>query len=152
VSLRTLVFLRRGGQVLLLRRSAAASPFPGLFNGLGGHVEPGEDVLASALREVREETGLQPRGLTLRGVLHATEAGRNEGVLVLVFAGDAPDETPLPPSEGEFAWLDPADPERLPLVPDLPHMLPMLWPLDGAIFMERTSLRGGRPGRAVPPS
>jgi 8-oxo-dGTP pyrophosphatase MutT (NUDIX family) len=113
-------------------------------------VEPGEDVLASALREVREETGLAARGLALRGVLHATDAGSPEGVLVLVFAGDAPDGAPLASTEGELEWVDPADAGRLPLVPDVEGMLPMLWPTDGAIFIGRTPLSGGPATLAAP--
>ncbi len=46
---RTLVFLIRGDEVLLIRRHAGARLFPGLFNGVGGHMERGEDVLSAAL-------------------------------------------------------------------------------------------------------
>jgi len=51
---RTLVFLFNQDQVLLIRRSPNAQLFPGMYNGVGGHVERGEDVLTAARREVRE--------------------------------------------------------------------------------------------------
>jgi 8-oxo-dGTP pyrophosphatase MutT (NUDIX family) len=57
----TVCFLTRGEQVLLLHRSSP--PNRGLWNGVGGHIEPGERPLASALREVREETGYKPGSL-----------------------------------------------------------------------------------------
>ena len=55
---RTLTFLLRGDEVLLLRGAPGKGRWARRLNGIGGHVEPGESVLAGALREVREETGL----------------------------------------------------------------------------------------------
>jgi len=53
---RTLIFLERNGHVLLIR-GGPDKWFAGRYNGLGGHVEPGEDVYTAALREVQEEAG-----------------------------------------------------------------------------------------------
>jgi NADH pyrophosphatase NudC (nudix superfamily) len=54
---RTLTFLLQGGDdVLLIQRSPNARLFPGLFNGVGGHVERGENVLSAARREVHRCT------------------------------------------------------------------------------------------------
>lgn len=123
---RTLTFLFRDGDVLLLR-AAATSPWAGRLNGIGGHLEPGEGVLAGALREVREETGLEPRDLTLRGVVHITPPDPEEpGVLLFVFLGIAPEGTSTPSAEGATAWY-PAD--ALPateMVEDVPLLLPRL--------------------------
>ncbi|MEX1248597.1 MAG: NUDIX domain-containing protein, partial [Anaerolineales bacterium] len=55
---RVLVFLTRGDEVLLIKRGADRPVFPNLYNGLGGHVERGESVMAAARREVEEESGL----------------------------------------------------------------------------------------------
>src|SRR5262249_1192057 len=50
----TVCFLRRpDGRVLFLHRNRA--PNAGRLNGVGGGIEPGEDVLAAAAREIREE-------------------------------------------------------------------------------------------------
>lgn len=54
VGVSTAVF--RGGEVLLVER--AKPPLVGIWSLPGGHVEPGEAVRDAALREVREETGL----------------------------------------------------------------------------------------------
>ena len=47
-------------EVLLLRRSADRI-LPGLWQGVSGRLEDGERVVAGALRELREETGLTTR-------------------------------------------------------------------------------------------
>lgn len=66
----TLVYCLRAGQVLLLQR--AKPPFPGLWVAPGGKVDPGESPVDGAIRELREETGLQARRAVLRGVITET--------------------------------------------------------------------------------
>ena len=50
------VFDERREKVLLCRRRK--EPYKGLLNFLGGKIEPGEEWLAAAYRELWEETGL----------------------------------------------------------------------------------------------
>ncbi|MGH2383183.1 MAG: NUDIX hydrolase, partial [Candidatus Limnocylindria bacterium] len=45
------------GRIFIQRRAKARSLFPGAWDLVGGHLEPGESVLDGLLREVREETG-----------------------------------------------------------------------------------------------
>ena len=55
--------------VLLLRRAATLSSHAGQVAFPGGRVDPGEDAVAAALREAREETGLDPAGVEVLGAL-----------------------------------------------------------------------------------
>jgi len=48
-----LLFVTEGGKVLLIRKKRGLGQ--GKINGPGGKLDPGEDVLDSAVREVREE-------------------------------------------------------------------------------------------------
>jgi len=65
------VILEREGQVLLMRRCNTGF-FDGLYSLPGGHVEPGESVRDTAIREMAEELGvtIASRDLALVGVVH----------------------------------------------------------------------------------
>lgn len=134
---RTLVFLIRGDEVLLIRRPADARLFPGLFNGVGGHVERGEDILSAAIREVEEETGLHVETLQLRAILSIAHSqldrdgeGRmhdeEPGALVFIFVGyPSPDEV-TSGEAGELRWIPLDRLCDLPIVPDLRDLLPRI--------------------------
>ena len=55
---RSLIFLFNDqDQVLLIKGSPEKHIWADKYNGLGGHIEPGEDILEGALRELAEESG-----------------------------------------------------------------------------------------------
>jgi 8-oxo-dGTP diphosphatase len=116
---RTLTFLLSGKDVLLIQRSPHADLFPGMFNGVGGHVERGEDVLSAARREVREETGLDVSDLSLRCVLHVNEGSDRPGVLVFVFVGHTEQRNVVESGEGTLHWIPLARIAELNLMPDV---------------------------------
>jgi 8-oxo-dGTP diphosphatase len=70
------VYLRREGQVLLQRRTGTGY-MDGHWAAAAGHVEPGESVVAAAVREVREELGIELRPADLRPVttMHRGQPG-----------------------------------------------------------------------------
>jgi len=121
---RTLTFLTYQGQVLLLRGAATKRIWPNRLNGVGGHLEPGEDALTGARREVREETGLDVEVLTLRAVVHISGPAGDAGVLMMVFVGAVETMDVSPNDEGDLLWYPiggwPVD----EMVGDLPELLP----------------------------
>ncbi len=134
---RTLVFLVRGKEVLLIRRPLQAYPFPGLYNGIGGHVERGEDILSAAIREVEEETGLRVKSLQLRAILTVAHSqlgpdsqatGREDepGALVFIFVGHPSRGRTVPGEAGELRWVDLDRLHELDVVPDLHDILPRI--------------------------
>lgn len=120
---RTLTFLFNENDVLLIHRSAEATLFPGVYNGVGGHIERGEDILSAAQREVREETGLEVTNLSLHGLLHVDEGMDQPGVIVFVFAGHAPQRDVIESSEGALHWIPLEQIGQVNLLPDLPPLL-----------------------------
>jgi 8-oxo-dGTP diphosphatase len=65
----TLGYLVQGNEVLLIRKTRPQDPAYGKYNGLGGKLEPGEDLLSGMRREIREESGLEAEELWLRGTI-----------------------------------------------------------------------------------
>ncbi len=119
---RTLVFLTLGEQVLLLKGAGNKRLWAGLYNGIGGHIEPGEDALSAARREMVEETGLSIDELWLCGIV-TVDTQTNPGVGIFVFKGECREYPDITPSEGTLEWHAFADIQNLPLVADLPAIL-----------------------------
>lgn len=60
-----------GTEVLLLNRSKRSDDIHyGKFNGLGGKLHTDEDVVSGMVREVREEAGIEPIDVILRGTIN----------------------------------------------------------------------------------
>lgn len=138
---RTLTFLLNGDDVLLIKRSPNARLFPGMYNGVGGHVERGEDVLSSARREVREETGLDVPDLSLRCLLHVDEGADQPGALVFVFVGHTERRDVSDSDEGTLHWVPLARLGELNLLPDLPPLLArILSPHSQTLIIARSTI------------
>ena len=117
---RTVIFARRGDAYLLLKGSERKNIWPGLYNGVGGHVERGEDVLSSARREFSEETGLEA-DLWLCGTVIA-DAGA-VGIGLYVFTGEVIAGVPTSTAEGVPEWIDFGRLKEIPTVSDVPPIL-----------------------------
>ena len=89
----------------------------GKYNGVGGHLERGEDVAACMVREIREETGLEVLSMSLRGTVCWSDFGpAKEEWLGFVFLVDGWRGEPFADNEeGTLSW------ERIDRLGELPR-------------------------------
>ena len=121
---RVLIFATRGDSVLLLKllpRNGKVTGWTGKYNGIGGHIEQGEDALAAARRELFEEAGLKAE-LRLCGTL-IVNTGQNPGIGLFIFTGEAGTGEPVASGEGTPEFVPWERLGEVPLVEDGPAIL-----------------------------
>ena len=137
-------------RVLLIHRVGRAGDHQlGKYNGLGGKVEPDEDVVAALRRELAEEAQIELTSLRLRGTVSwpGFGAGGEDwfGFIFVIdaFTGTVAERNP----EGVLEWV----PLPRLLAGDLPmwegdrHFLPLVFAPGTAQFHGVMPYRDGRP-------
>jgi 8-oxo-dGTP diphosphatase len=122
---RTLIFLTSEDKILLLKGAPHKKIWANKFNGIGGHIEQGEDIYSAAQRELSEESGLSQVVLWLCGVV-TVDTDTQPGICLFVFKGQTPNTQVSPSKEGELCWFSPNELQHLPLVEDLPAIIPRI--------------------------
>jgi len=135
-----------GDRVLLVHRSRDGDTHAGKFNGLGGKLEPGEDIVSCLRRELREEAGIEATGLRLRGTVSwpGFGAGGEDwfGFIFVIdgFTGEVPDRN----DDGPLVWAELDRLGELPMWEGDRHFLPLVFG-DGPAFHGVMPYHGGRP-------
>ena len=134
-------------RVLMIHHNARADDqHLGKYNGLGGKLDPHEDVLAGMRREIREEAGIECTGLSLRGTLNWPGFGAHGedwlGFLFLVtrFEGVPLERNP----EGALEWVERDRLDALPMWEGDRHFLPLVFDGDPRLFHGVMPYRDGQ--------
>jgi 8-oxo-dGTP diphosphatase len=134
-------------RVLMIHRNARHDDHQfGKYNGLGGKLEPNEDVATGMRREIREEAGIECLELNLRGTINWPGFGRGGedwyGFLFLItrFSGAPLERNP----EGTLEWIDVQEVPKLALWDGDRHFLPLVFDADPRPFHGVMPYKDGR--------
>lgn len=138
-----------GDRVLMIRRDRRPDDLHyGYHNGLGGKLEPGEDVVAGMRREIREEAGLECTALELAGTISWPGFGRHGenwfGFLFRVPAWTGEPRQSCP--EGTLVWIELSDilAGRVPMWESDRHFLPLVFAEQPRVFHGSMPFANGR--------
>ena len=119
-----MIFDRASNRVLVQNRKKSwkGMSFP------GGHVEDGESLVDTTIREVKEETGLIVSDLKACGIIHSFNDKTKERFFVFnfkteMYSGELIEET----DEGKVFWVDVNELPRLELAEGFRDRLPMFF-------------------------
>lgn len=135
-------------QVLLIHRNTRPDDLHlGKYNGLGGKLEPNEDIIAGLRREVREEAGLECEEIRLRGTISWPGFGKQgEDWFGFIFRIDRFLGTPFTQNpEGSLSWIPVERILQLPLWEGDRYFLPLVFNDDIHQFHGVMPYEGGRP-------
>lgn len=128
VAVTVLVF--RGRQMLSMRRAATEDAGPGLWEGVSGRVEAGEDPIAAARREVIEETGLRVRVHPSPIAAYAA-LRRGAPMTVIVFVAEHESgKVVLSDEHDDYRWCDRSELTELGVPVQLADAARAVWPAD----------------------
>ncbi|TNE68393.1 MAG: NUDIX domain-containing protein [Bacteroidetes bacterium] len=109
-----MVILRCGTEYLLLRR--AKMPNAGKYVPVGGKLEHGERPVEAAIRETKEETGIEIPPPRLCGIL-SESSPVNYNWLCYIYLADIPYQTPPYCNEGQLEWISSTQLRTIPTPP-----------------------------------
>ena len=101
---RTLVFIKNEDKLLVIKKQKKKSFGYGKLNGVGGHIEKGEEPFEAARREIQEEAGITVGNLALAAILFI-DINDTPGIQVFVFKADYEGGIIRASEEGQLAWM-----------------------------------------------
>jgi len=111
------------GHVLVQHRlPKPTNPWSGLTFP-GGHVEPGESITASVIREIHEETGLSISNISTCGVVQWYNPQKNSQYIVFLFSTHSYSGQLQSSPEGEMEWMTMEDMRCGKLAPNMEKYL-----------------------------
>lgn len=134
--------------VLMIHRNTRPDDLHlGKYNGLGGKLEPDEDIVAGMKRELREEAGIEVESMRLKGTISWPgfgKGGEDWFAFIFVierFSGDVLQSNP----EGTLEWVPIDKLMELPLWEGDRYFLPLVFDVDGPAFHGVMPYRDGKP-------
>jgi 8-oxo-dGTP diphosphatase len=124
---RTLIFLFDNESVLLIKGASNKAIWANKFNGIGGHIERGENVIQSAKRELFEETNIENQPLWICGNILIDTNEAFPGILLFILKGLYRGSEFRNSEEGQLYWTNINQLPLDTLVEDLGDLIPKVY-------------------------
>lgn len=137
-----------GEKTLLVHRNKRVEDVHyGKYNGLGGKMEPDENIIQCLQREIEEEAGLRCIDVKFRGTINWKGFGANgEDWFVFIYrvdsySGVVPDSN----EEGQLCWKRIDELHKLPMWEGDKNFLPLVFDSDPRSFSGYMPYKFGKP-------
>ena len=106
---------KEGGIEFLLLKRSEGQPYPNLWQMITGKIKENENAYQTALREIKEETGLTPLQLWVAPTVNSFYEPKDEYICLLpVFAARVEsNEIKLSDEHTEYKWVDKLTAQKL---------------------------------------
>jgi 8-oxo-dGTP diphosphatase len=131
------VFIRKDGKYLLMKRSAKKKIAPNKIHPFGGKIDQNENPYLGAVREIREEVGINIKNLKLEAVILELTDKKETQVnwIIFHFSADYESGEIIPTEEGEAVYLTSEEIKSSDLFPSVKSIIDnILNPNDGTVF------------------
>ena len=124
VKIASCIIINEEGKLLLLKRSNKVGAYKGLWSGVAGHIEEGEEPIQTAYKEIKEEIGIDKNELILiksHGpvkVLDKSE-GKNYDweIFIFLFKCEKKGKLNIDWEHSEYCWIPPFEIKNFNTVP-----------------------------------
>ena len=120
----TCLLVNDDGDLLILKRSNRVRTYKGLWGGVAGYIEENEEPYETALKEIREEAGLEKEDVTLVKQLEIVKfTDFYEGlrydweVFPFLFKTEKKSKIHIDWEHTEYRWITPTEIEKVDTVP-----------------------------------
>ena len=122
--------------LLVYRNRRGDDQHLGKYNGLGGKMEPNEDIHTCIYREIKEEAGIECEKTILRGTINWTGFGPNgEDWFGFIYRIDRFKGSPYKHNkEGDLLWYPVENLMKLPMWEGDRYFLPLVFDDDPRVF------------------
>jgi len=120
----TCLLINKDGDLLILKRSRMVKTYKGLWGGVAGYIEENEKPYETALKEIREEAGIEKKNVNLIREVEPVEFtdfydGRKYDWVIhpFLFKVKEPGKLKIDWEHSEYKWINPCEIEKFDTVP-----------------------------------
>jgi 8-oxo-dGTP pyrophosphatase MutT (NUDIX family) len=120
----TCLLINKDGKLLILKRSRMVKTYKGLWGGVAGYIEENEKPYETALKEIREEVGIEKKNISLIREVEPVEfTDFHEGwkydwvIHPFLFKVKSVGQIKIDWEHSEYRWINPLEIKNFDTVP-----------------------------------